>query len=297
MEALKECPYDKSHMIAPLRMPQHLLRCRKNYPYMEMVVCPFNATHEVHKVELRYHMTHCPDRTILENQYSLDLLLAASDRPTSKVKGCTDLPNLKWRRPDSDMVGDEWDIEAEQNGFSQFQNDPDSEDDEIPLRRFRQRDENLEQPRRPVTLGEAARLAQASQEDQTATSPQTATTTQTATSAQTATSTQTARLSQVSQEEDQAQSVQTATSTQTSTSAQHSSLFMGRGRARTVASLSSVPAKPGVSYPSLNSQLAKSQSVNSSATRPGLQYAPSIVEYLCRGRGVANGRGRVFPAS
>ena len=52
----------------------------------------------------------------------------------------------------------------------------------------------------------------------------------------------------------------------------------------TVASLSSVPAKPGVSYPSLNSQLAKSQSVNSSATRPGLQYAPSIVEYLCRGR-------------
>ena len=36
---------------------------------MDMVRCPFNARHEVPRVELRYHMSRCPDRAMIEPDF------------------------------------------------------------------------------------------------------------------------------------------------------------------------------------------------------------------------------------
>ena len=36
---------------------------------MDMAKCPFNARHEVPRVELRYHTSRCPDRAMLEADF------------------------------------------------------------------------------------------------------------------------------------------------------------------------------------------------------------------------------------
>lgn len=46
------CPYNESHLILRKRFQVHLIRCRRSYPNAPMVVCPFNVTHRINKVEL-----------------------------------------------------------------------------------------------------------------------------------------------------------------------------------------------------------------------------------------------------
>ncbi|RUS71863.1 hypothetical protein EGW08_020372 [Elysia chlorotica] len=82
------CPYDSSHLINVLRMPRHLLRCRKNHPSMDLKVCPFNGFHEVPAPELRYHMEHCPDKALLDR----DAHLFGNK---TRVKGFTELPESR----------------------------------------------------------------------------------------------------------------------------------------------------------------------------------------------------------
>uniref|UniRef100_A0A0B6ZKG0 CHHC U11-48K-type domain-containing protein n=1 Tax=Arion vulgaris TaxID=1028688 RepID=A0A0B6ZKG0_9EUPU len=90
-DALIECPYDKAHMITPNRMPYHLIKCRKNFPTMDLAVCPFDASHEVLKAELKYHMMNCPNKVLLERECSFEALLGAlTDTPIKK--GYTELP-------------------------------------------------------------------------------------------------------------------------------------------------------------------------------------------------------------
>ncbi|GFO46180.1 gametocyte-specific factor 1 [Plakobranchus ocellatus] len=84
------CPYDPSHCIDPLRMPRHLLKCRKNHPSVTLAVCPFNGFHEVPSQELQYHMQHCPNKALLDRDFELDIQAEFSSR--RRLKGFTDLP-------------------------------------------------------------------------------------------------------------------------------------------------------------------------------------------------------------
>jgi len=64
------CPFNKFHQILPHRFHYHLFKCAKNYPEVEMQVCPYNATHLIPKDEdLGAHMANCLDRRIVEVQH------------------------------------------------------------------------------------------------------------------------------------------------------------------------------------------------------------------------------------
>lgn len=65
---LRTCPYNPAHQIRPERIQYHLLKCRRNYPDMSMVICPYNATHHVNIRDEQAHMRQCPDRRIVEIQ-------------------------------------------------------------------------------------------------------------------------------------------------------------------------------------------------------------------------------------
>ncbi|XP_065366174.1 gametocyte-specific factor 1 homolog [Calliphora vicina] len=64
---LLPCPYNDSHLILRKRFQVHLIRCRRSYPNAPVIVCPFNVTHRVNKVELEWHVSTCPDRQNFEN--------------------------------------------------------------------------------------------------------------------------------------------------------------------------------------------------------------------------------------
>lgn len=64
------CPFNKFHQILPHRIHYHLIKCAKNYPEVEMQICPYNATHLIPKCEdLGAHMAECLDRRIVEVQH------------------------------------------------------------------------------------------------------------------------------------------------------------------------------------------------------------------------------------
>ncbi|XP_005109093.1 uncharacterized protein LOC101859274 isoform X2 [Aplysia californica] len=238
-----ECPYDETHIIHPLRMPGHLLKCRKNHPNMELVVCPFNAVHEVRKEELRYHMLHCPNRSLLEREISLNVLHGvAQDKKVAPLKGCTDLPSFHSRRPDEDMVDDEWDQEIEHSRFSLFSR-PEPEQS-VSGQRFssRRRVEAGAELRQPTTLGQAARLSQLPSEEKS----------------EVATETPQHRLQQAFF---------------------HSSLVLGRGRARTTLPSPDSASRPGAAPASCGT----SSPINSLMRFPST-FELSAYPTLARGR-------------
>ncbi|KAH9508305.1 hypothetical protein Btru_050771 [Bulinus truncatus] len=128
IEEMMVCPYDDSHVISPLRMPYHLLKCRKNFPTMDMAVCPFNALHEVLKPELRYHILHCPDKVVLERDIRFDALLH-SDKEAYMLKGYTGIPHNQKHKFDPDE--ENWDDDV---NFSTYRAFPPDEQ-EVPLNR------------------------------------------------------------------------------------------------------------------------------------------------------------------
>ncbi|KAM5181186.1 protein D7-like [Mantella aurantiaca] len=64
VNALIQCPYDKSHKVLAFRFPYHLVKCRENNPAAakKMATCPFNARHIVPKKELELHMQTCENK-------------------------------------------------------------------------------------------------------------------------------------------------------------------------------------------------------------------------------------------
>ncbi|XP_059154897.1 uncharacterized protein LOC131940273 [Physella acuta] len=149
-EALVECPYDPSHMITPLRMPYHLLKCRKNHPFTDFVVCPFNACHEVNKAELKYHMSNCPDKVLIEREITFDAIKKALVNSEFRIhKGCTDLPTYNNPTHNTGNDSDEdWDAERSDLTFST-----------VSLHQVRTRRQQPESIlRRPATTGMAATL-------------------------------------------------------------------------------------------------------------------------------------------
>uniref|UniRef100_A0A803TKI8 CHHC U11-48K-type domain-containing protein n=1 Tax=Anolis carolinensis TaxID=28377 RepID=A0A803TKI8_ANOCA len=52
------CPYDKNHQIRACMFPYHLVTCCKHHPDIvrKLVMCPFNACHQVPREELCQHI-------------------------------------------------------------------------------------------------------------------------------------------------------------------------------------------------------------------------------------------------
>ncbi|XP_020293839.1 uncharacterized protein LOC109859723 [Pseudomyrmex gracilis] len=61
-----QCPYNKYHFISLLRFSRHLVKCEKNYPNNLKVICPYDATHRLDKIDIGQHIRHCPARTTVE---------------------------------------------------------------------------------------------------------------------------------------------------------------------------------------------------------------------------------------
>lgn len=53
------CPYNEEHRVLELRLPYHMIRCKKNYKGPPLETCPFNATHLVPQGTLQEHYTEC----------------------------------------------------------------------------------------------------------------------------------------------------------------------------------------------------------------------------------------------
>ncbi|XP_073830954.1 uncharacterized protein isoform X2 [Musca autumnalis] len=66
-----ECPYNNSHRMLRKRLQSHLLKCRVNYPNVELRKCPFNLSHLIPEPEFTHHATNCPDRKLI-TQYKYD---------------------------------------------------------------------------------------------------------------------------------------------------------------------------------------------------------------------------------
>ncbi|KAM7348285.1 uncharacterized protein ACRADG_007678 [Cochliomyia hominivorax] len=60
-----ECPYNKTHRMLRRRLQSHLIKCRLNYPDVELRKCPFNITHLIPEPEFTHHATNCPDRKLI----------------------------------------------------------------------------------------------------------------------------------------------------------------------------------------------------------------------------------------
>uniref|UniRef100_A0A1B0GLH3 CHHC U11-48K-type domain-containing protein n=1 Tax=Lutzomyia longipalpis TaxID=7200 RepID=A0A1B0GLH3_LUTLO len=60
-EELVLCPYNRTHLISPLRMPQHLLKCKRSHPDVHLVACDYNALHLVKPEALNAHYETCID--------------------------------------------------------------------------------------------------------------------------------------------------------------------------------------------------------------------------------------------
>lgn len=59
MPSYVKCPYDSSHQISVSRMPNHMLRCERNYRGPPLQNCPFNAMHRVPAGTLAEHFKTC----------------------------------------------------------------------------------------------------------------------------------------------------------------------------------------------------------------------------------------------
>ena len=62
------CPYNISHQITGPKLQRHLVKCRRNHPNSDVVVCSFNSCHHVPFKEKEYHLQTCPDRKLVEVQ-------------------------------------------------------------------------------------------------------------------------------------------------------------------------------------------------------------------------------------
>jgi len=60
------CPYNIAHQITEGRLQRHLVKCRRNHPDAEVVICKFNCSHHIPLREEEYHLQTCPDRKFVE---------------------------------------------------------------------------------------------------------------------------------------------------------------------------------------------------------------------------------------
>lgn len=59
MDNWVSCPYNQQHRVLEIRLPSHLVKCRKNYNGSPLETCPFNVTHLVPQGTLQEHFHQC----------------------------------------------------------------------------------------------------------------------------------------------------------------------------------------------------------------------------------------------
>ena len=67
-EQLVTCPYDPSHKVTQMRLPYHLIKCRKNHKDKEFSQCPYDAKHVILKAQFQEHLQICDKKAIIEPQ-------------------------------------------------------------------------------------------------------------------------------------------------------------------------------------------------------------------------------------
>ncbi|ODN02703.1 Gametocyte-specific factor 1 [Orchesella cincta] len=63
------CPYNKSHMVTWLKLPNHLVRCRNANPSLadKIDICLFNRCHHVPKEKMEEHLRECKDAHVFQH--------------------------------------------------------------------------------------------------------------------------------------------------------------------------------------------------------------------------------------
>lgn len=108
-EAHRTCPYEPTHQILPHRMPQHIAKCRKNYPEMDMKTCPFNATHVTPSKDYQAHILECPDKAIVERDIYR----------RQEVEDAMEIKRKEWITMPTESVWDEdWESELVENPYN-----------------------------------------------------------------------------------------------------------------------------------------------------------------------------------
>ncbi|PSN33047.1 hypothetical protein C0J52_17755 [Blattella germanica] len=101
-DPLIRCPYNQSHQILKSRMQVHIVKCRRNYPTADKVVCLFNAIHHLDKINYQYHVSTCPDRRVVECQkYEVYNSLGG------------DVNRFEYKEPELPPNEEDWDKDAE----------------------------------------------------------------------------------------------------------------------------------------------------------------------------------------
>jgi hypothetical protein len=59
---LVTCPYNISHTIQRRRFDNHLMKCSRQHPLMNLATCFFNTTHRIKKELMQDHLLICPDK-------------------------------------------------------------------------------------------------------------------------------------------------------------------------------------------------------------------------------------------
>lgn len=67
-DELQVCPFDDTHQVKALRMPIHLVDCKRSHPLDTRVQCPYYALHWVEPEEYKYHMQNCPFKARVEEE-------------------------------------------------------------------------------------------------------------------------------------------------------------------------------------------------------------------------------------
>ncbi|XP_076628029.1 uncharacterized protein LOC143345109 [Colletes latitarsis] len=96
-----QCPYDKSHRIIRGRLQTHLVKCAKNYPEGNKLVCIFDASHIVDPQNYENHLKECENsRSIKCYQQSLE--------PKMKLGTISLESACSMKSTESTMNGENW---------------------------------------------------------------------------------------------------------------------------------------------------------------------------------------------
>lgn len=72
-DVLLTCAYDPSHRIRKGRLQCHIYKCSKNHLNSTKVLCPYDATHVIERVEYEHHTANCPSSgNVMNSKYSLE---------------------------------------------------------------------------------------------------------------------------------------------------------------------------------------------------------------------------------
>lgn len=108
-ESHLSCPYEPTHQILPHRMAQHIIKCRKNYPELDMKVCVFNATHVIPTKDYQAHILECPDKAIVERDIYR----------RQEVEDAMEIKRKEWITMPAESVWDEdWEKEMVENPYN-----------------------------------------------------------------------------------------------------------------------------------------------------------------------------------